>query len=61
MKGTRFNEEQIIGVLREQEGGRAGRKRCAGVTGSRGNLLQVEVEVRRPGGSDARTAQGAGG
>jgi hypothetical protein len=50
MKGTRLNEEQIIGVLREQE---AGARTEEGVPASRDlerNLLQVEVEVRRPGG-----------
>jgi hypothetical protein len=38
MKGSRFSEEQIIGVLREQEAG-ARTEEVAGATGSRARLF----------------------
>ncbi len=50
MKRSRFNEEQIIAILKEQEGWDAD---GGGLPPSRdqlGDVLQVEVEVRRAGG-----------
>jgi len=44
MKGNRFSEEQIVGMLREHEAG-PGPRRCAGATGS---------QARRPTSMDGK-------
>ena len=49
MRKSRFSEEQIIGMLREQEGGRPTAEVCRKHGGQWCDLLQVEVEVRRHG------------
>ena len=59
MKGSRFSEEQIIGVLREEAGVKT-EEVCAGGTGSRARFLQVEIEVRRAG-ARPNPALGTGG
>ncbi len=60
MKGTRFSEEQIIGVLRGAGGWCEDRGGVPAPRDLNGNLLQVEVEVRRPGDLGREAAQGAG-
>ena len=54
MKRSRFSEEQIIGILREQEAGSPTADVCRkhGISGR--DVLQVEGEVRRLDVSDAR-------
>ena len=47
MKGSRFSEEQIIGVLREQEAGAQDRGGVPAPRDLERDLLQVEIEVRR--------------
>src|SRR5215469_8930571 len=61
MKRSRFSEEQIIGILQEQE---AGAKTGGGVPQARRqrcDLLQVEGQVWRDGGVGGPAAEGAGG
>jgi hypothetical protein len=53
MKGSRFTEEQIIGVLREQEAGARTEEVC--------RRHGVEGEVRRVRGLGRQAAEGAGG
>ncbi len=47
MKGSRFTEEQIIGVLREQGAGARTEEVCRRHGVSSATFLQVEIEVRR--------------
>jgi hypothetical protein len=55
MKGNRFSEEQIIGVLREHEAGAKTEEVCL-----QRQLLQVEIEVRRPRGLGGAPPEGVG-
>ncbi len=56
----RFTEEQIIGIVREQEAGGTV-KEITRRHGLGAELLSLEGEVRRPGGVGAAPSEGAGG
>ena len=59
MKASRFNEEQIIGILREQESGHG---RCVPqARDQQRDVLQVEGEVLRPGCDGGASVADAGG
>ena len=60
MRGSRFSEEQIIGILREAEAGADTRGMSAARDLGR-HLLQVESEVRRAGGIGGAPVEVAGG
>ena len=53
MKGTRFSEEQIIGVLREHEAGARTEEVRLAPRDLERDVLQVESEVRRARGVQA--------
>ena len=61
MKRSRFTEEQIIAILREQEAGSPTADVCRKHGISSGDVLQVEGEVRRPGRVGRQAAEGARG
>ena len=61
MKRSRFKEEQIIAILREQEAGSPTADVCRKHGISSGDVLQVEGEVRRPRRVGCQAAEGAGG
>ena len=56
MKGRRFTEEQIIGVLRGAGGRRKDRRGVPAARDLERDILQVEVEVRRAGGLGRQAA-----
>ena len=60
MKGSRFSEEQIIGVLREHEAGAKTEEVCRR-HGISSDTVQVESQVRRAGGIGGTPAEVAGG
>jgi putative transposase len=49
MKRSRFSEEQIIAILREQEGGVATAEICRRHGVSSATILQMEGEISRHG------------
>jgi putative transposase len=54
MKPSWFTEEQIIGILREKEAGACDGRRPPQARDQQRDLLQMEGQVRRAGGSDAK-------
>ena len=50
MKASRFSEEQIIAVLREQEAGAKTAEVCRAARDLGRDILQMEGQIRRHGG-----------
>ncbi len=50
MKRSRFTDEQIIALLRQQEAGAPTAEVCLQARDQFGDVLQVEGQVWRPGG-----------
>ena len=61
MKRSKFTEEQIVGILREQEADEKTADVCRRHGVSSETCLSVEGEVRRPGGLRREAAEGARG
>jgi hypothetical protein len=62
MKRTRFTEEQIIAILRENDAGtKAGEQLARNQGVSEGDDLCMERQVRRDGRVGRAAAEGAGG
>ena len=59
MKRKRFAEEQIIGVSREHELGAEDGRSVPQAWSQRSDLLQLEEQVRRPGGVRGEAAEAA--
>jgi len=61
MKRSRFTEEQIIGILKEQEAGGGNGGRLPPARHFECHFLQMEGQVRRPRSVGSPAAEGAGG
>ena len=59
MKGSRFSEEQIIGILREQEAGATTADVCRKQGICESHVLQMESQVWRPRSVGRQAAEGA--
>ncbi len=59
MKRSKFSEEQIIGILREQEAGSPTAEVCRRHGISRATCLSLEGEVRRDGGIRRQASEDA--
>ena len=59
MKRKRFTEEQIIGVLRGARAGYEDGRSVPQARDQRGDLLQLEEQVRRPGRVRGQAAEAA--
>jgi len=60
MKRKRHTEEQIITILKEHEAGRKTARPVPQARDQRGELLQLESQVRRARGLGGQAAEGAG-
>ena len=59
MKKSRFNEEQIIGILKQQEAGTEGSRFGPGTWGKRSDDLHLEEQVRWHGRQRGATIESA--
>ena len=61
MRGTRYTEEQIVGILKEQERGVGTEEAALFLWHQPADVLSLEGEVRRPRSRRRSETQGAGG
>ena len=61
MKRSRFSDEQIIGIVKEQEAGMGTAEVCRRARDQLGDALQMEGQVRRSGGIGGQAAAVVGG